>query len=79
MNTVTEEQIRSLTDKELREICAAIEAEEMRRRRANRSKLIEDFRNAYYALDEAGIYIRYGEGWGDGVYLSKWDDFEFGD
>lgn len=80
MNTITEEQIKSFTDKELRELCATIEAEEMRRRRANRSKLIEDFRSAYYALDSAGIYIRYGEDWGgDGVYLSKWDDFEFGD
>lgn len=79
MSTVTEEQIKSFTDEELRELCATIEAEEMRRRRENRSKLIEDFRSAYYALDEAGIYVRYGEEWEDGVYLTKWDEFEFGD
>ena len=79
MNTITEEQIRSFTDEELCELRKAIEEEEMCRRRANRSKLIEDFRSAYYALDSAGIYVRYGEEWGDGVYLTKWDDFEFGD
>ena len=79
MNTITEELIKGFTDEELRRLCAQIEAEEMRRRRANRSKLIEDFRSAYYALDDAGIYIKYTDGWEDGVYLSKWDDFEFGD
>lgn len=79
MNTITEEQIKSFTDEELRELCKAIEAEEMCRRRANRSKLIEDFRSAYYALDSAGISVRYGEGWEDGIYLTKWDDFDFGD
>ena len=46
---------------------------------ANRSKLIEDFHRAWIALDEAQIYVRYGEEWDDGVYLSKWDKFEFGD
>ncbi len=81
MNTITEEQIKNFTDKELRELCAVIEAEEMYRRRANRSKLIEDFHNAFIALDNAGIYIKYGEGWQDEdyTYLSRWDDFEFGD
>lgn len=79
MNAITEEQLKSFTDEELRRLYTAIEAEEMHRRRVNRSKLIEDFRSAYYALDSAGIYIRYGEEWEDGVYLTKWDDFEFGD
>lgn len=79
MNTITEEQIKNFTDKELRELCAVIEAEEMHRRRVNRSKLIEDFHNAFIALDNAGIYIKYNEAWEDGNYLSKWDNFDFGD
>lgn len=80
MNTITEEQLKSFTNEELRRLCAQIEAEEMRRRRANRTKLIEDFRNAFIALDEAQIYVRYGDEWDDcgGIYLSKWDNFEFG-
>lgn len=79
MNTITEEQIKSFTDEELRELCATIEAEEMRRRRMNRSKLIEDFRSAYYALDNAGIYIKYSDSYEDPIYLTHWDGFEFGD
>ena len=79
MNTITEELLKGFTDEELRRLCAQIEAEEMRRRRANRSKLIEDFHKAWIALDDAQIYVRYGDEWDDGVYLSKWDKFEFGD
>ena len=79
MNTVTEEQIKSFTDEELRELCMAIEAEEKRRRRENRARLIEDFRNAFIALDNAGMYVKYAEGWDDGTYLTKWDEFYFGD
>ena len=79
MNTITEEQIKSFTDEELRRLRTAIEEEEMSRRRANRSKLIEDFHNAFIALDNAGIYVKYAEGWDDGTYLTKWDEFYFGD
>lgn len=79
MNTICQDLIKGFTDEELRRLRAAIEEEEMCRRRANRSKLIEDFRSAYYALDEAGISVKYAEGWDDGIYLTKWDEFYFGD
>lgn len=79
MNTITEELIKGFTDEELYRFHAQIEAEEERRRREYKSKLIEDFRKAWLALKDVNIYIKYSNSYEDPMYLTNWDGFEFGD
>ena len=77
MNTITEELIKGFTDEQLYRLHAQIEAEEERRKRQYRSKLIEDFHKAWSALNDI-VMIKYWEG-DELAHLTMWDNFEFGD
>lgn len=79
MNHITEELIKGFTDEELYQLHAQIKAEEERRRREYKSKMIEDFRKAWLTLKDAHIYVKYSDSYVDPMYLTNWDGFEFGD
>ena len=64
---VPTEAIKTLIDNGNREL--------QHRRMEERSKLIENFKTAFYALKDAGIRV-YGV-YDDLLYFDSWDDFNF--
>lgn len=64
---------------DLEAILKEINGELQRRRNAEREKLIEDFKKAFYAVKDAGIDIRYLDEYEyeQDTYLRDWDCFSF--
>ena len=77
MNTITEEVIKGFTDEELYRLHAQIEAEEERRKRQYKAKLITDFQKAWGALKDNHINIKYYFDDDESVCLRDWYGFSF--
>lgn len=68
----------TLTEDELKALYKGIVDEHARRDRMKRTKLIEDFKTAFYALQDAGIDVTYSECDDDIEELSLyWAGFNF--
>lgn len=79
MNTITEEFIKGFTDEELYRLHAQIEAEEERRKRQYKAKLIADFHKAWGALKDIHIEVKYYFDDDESICLRDWDEFSFED
>ena len=73
-----EEDINRLSNTELQELMKIIQDERTRRDNEARDKLINNFRKAFYDLQDAHILVKfYDVDWEDPVYLENWNGFEF--
>jgi hypothetical protein len=70
-----------MTDKELQAVIVECEKEMQYRRKQFREKLITNFKDAFCALIENGISIRYSdyEQEAERIYIHDVDEFEFFD
>jgi len=76
---ISDGEFDHLTDDELGNLMIALNREFERRAREKRGKLISDFKDAFNALREVGISIKYYEDDYDDNYtiITDWDSFDF--
>lgn len=71
----------TMADEEITAVMNIFYEEQQRRKRVQRQKLIDNFRNAFSELLEAGITPKYYERdeWNtpSPFFIEKWDSFEF--
>ena len=79
MVSITIENMQKISDENLEELLRVCTEEKDRRYKLARIKLIEDFHNAWNALQSARIGIKYYEEDYDDNYmrLDRWDGFDF--
>ena len=79
MNDIPTNELLSMSDGELQTILRRVNEEITRRERTKRQKLIDNFKEAFYALREAKVCIQYYEDdYGDDyTRLTDWDNFDF--
>lgn len=65
-------ELNTCTDEELGEIFSAIAEIQSRRKAEKRNKLVENFKEAYFALKKADISVYH-----DGVGIWTFDEFDF--
>lgn len=70
-----------ISDEDLRKIAKAVSNEQDQRYREKRSKLVDDFKQAFYALHTAGIDVSFAvDGdyeYGEEVIINNFDAFIF--
>ena len=71
------DNVRQWTDEELKQAVSACQNEIYRREAERKDNLVENFRQAFYALGEANIAIKYCDRYGDSIYIEDFDDFHF--
>ena len=64
--------LSNFNDNELKTLFLDIEKEISKRKHAKKQKLIDNFKEAYYALENANIEVYVCD-----TYASSFDDFEF--
>jgi len=68
--------VTTLTEEELGKLYRSIVDEHTRRDNEKRAKLMENFKNAFYALQDAGVEITYTDV-DDNILPLCWDNFIF--
>lgn len=70
--------LRTMTDDEIQKAIQELTEERLYRKQQREAKLIEDFRQAFLALNSAGFTITYSDGDNDIEDLTLfWDGFSF--
>ena len=79
MTDIPANELLSMSDGELQTCLRRITEEINRRERQKRQKLIDNFKEAFYALHGAGVCIKYYENdYGDDyTTIIDWDNFDF--
>lgn len=79
MTDIPINELLSMSDGELQTCLRRINEEINRREATKRQKLIDNFKEAFYALREARVYIKYYEDeyHDDYTSLTDWDGFDF--
>lgn len=74
---IEDQQLRSMSESNIRDLMDKFKSELQRRENVKREKAIEDFKKAFSALQDAGIRVYGVYDYSDQLTFNSWDDFYF--